>query len=337
MRSKGFELRSRQIAGLMAVLVVSACTEAGPAEPDGSMTLVAFDYLRQALDVMELSSVKRYEIDWKAFREQTLSDATGAETEADTYPAIVAALERLGDGHSFFRQPISEAPAAEGDDPTGALLGEIGYIDVPAFNGGGPDADELAEKYHRLIEGVDTLGVTCRWVVDLRGNTGGNMWPMVAGVGPILGADTVGLFVDPDSVKQWWIYGDGEARLDGEVFAAAVAPYALISPRPYVAVLTDDRTASSGEAVAVAFRKRADARSFGEPTWGVSTANVGFQLSDGAVIFLAVTTMADRLGTVYGGELVPDEVVVGGDKTGDPATDDVLDVAMQWLSERTCA
>lgn len=329
-------MRGRRIAGLVAVLALSACTEPGPAEPDGTMTLVAYDYLQYALDVMELKSVRRNEIDWKTFRERTLSDATGAETWADTYPAIVAALERLGDGHSFFREPVSEAPSAVGDDPTGALLGDVGYLDVPAFNGGGADVDRLAEDYHRLIEGVDTLGVACRWVVDLRGNTGGNMWPMVAGVGPILGVDTVGLFVDPDSVKQWWIYGDGEARLDGTAQAAASDPYTLLSPQPHVAVLTDDGTASSGEAVVIAFRGRPDARSFGEPTWGVSTANQGFQLPDGAVIFLAVTTMADRLGTIYGGELVPDEVIAGGEKTGDPSTDDVLAAAVQWLSERTC-
>lgn len=326
----------RRIAWVMAAFAVSACTEVGPAEPEGSMSPVAYDYLGYALDVMQLQSVRRSVIDWETFRARTLADAAGAETTADTYPAIIGALERIGDGHSFFREPASAASSGVLQPPSVERFGDVGYLDVPAFNGGGPDGYELATEYHRLIEEVDTLGVACRWIVDLRGNTGGNMWPMVAGVGPILGADTVGFFADPDSSTRAWTYADGRASLDDNVYAAADDPYTLSAATPYVAVLTDGRTASSGEAVAVAFRGRPRARSFGEPTWGVSTANAGFQLPDGALIFLTVSTMVDRRGIVYGGRIVPDEFLPGGEKTGDPRTDDVLDAALRWLSSQTC-
>lgn len=320
----------------MAWLAAAACTDAGPAEPDGSMSLVAHAYLEDALDVMESSSVRRHEIDWQVFREETFADAVGAVTTSDTYPAIVAALERLADGHSFFREPVSTLPPTEGDPPAAVLLDGVGYLEVPAFSGGGEDGDSLATRYHELIEGVDTLpSATCRWVVDLRGNTGGNMWPMLAGVGPLLGGGTVGSFADADSVRKAWVYEGGEARLGEMVINAADPTYALMVPRAHVAVLTDGRTASSGEALAVAFRARGDARSFGEATWGVSTANAPFLLRDGAVIFLTVSTMADRSGTVYGEELRPDEPV-SGDKTGDPGSDAVLRAAMDWLSTRSC-
>lgn len=320
----------------MALLAAAACTDAGPAEPEASMSLVARVYLEEALDVMESSSVRRHEIDWTVFREETFADATGARTTSDTYPAIMEALERLGDGHSFFREPVSTAPPAEGEPPAAALLDGVGYLDVPAFSGGGADGDSLAARYHGLIEGVDTLpSTTCRWIVDVRGNTGGNMWPMIAGVGPILGEGTVGAFVDPDSVHASWAYEGGEARLDDVVINAASPAYALSIPGTQVAVLTDGLTASSGEAVAVAFRARGDVRFFGEATWGLSTANAPFLLGDGAVIFLTVSTMADRSGTVYGGELLPDEPVVG-EKTGDPGTDAALRAALEWLSARSC-
>lgn len=322
---------------MMALLAVSACADAGPAEPDDALGLVAAVYLNAALDVMEFNSVRRYEIDWDVFREETLAEASGAQTPADTYPVIERALERIGDGHSFFREPISSAPPVEGDDPLAALLGEVGYLDVPAFFGGGEDGDSLASRYHELIEDVDTLASgVCRWVVDLRGNTGGNMWPMIAGVGPILGQGTVGFFVDPDSIVKAWVYEDGEARIDGDAVNAASPPYELLSTAPRVAVLTDSLTASSGEAVAVAFRARDGARSFGAATWGVSTANAPFLLDDGAVIFLTVSTMADRSGAIYGGKLLPDEVLAG-EKTGDPETDPVLQAAADWLSAQACA
>jgi len=345
-------MRMRHRIWIVAVLAAAAC-DAGPYEPDGPfLGLQAELYLTAALDIMENNSIRKYEIEWPAFREIALDSAyqAAAIDPVDTYPMIVDALERIGDQHSFFR-PAPGTVAAVGPAPVGGsaraapatvapstdlVAPGVGYIDVPEFNGGGAEADSLASTYHRLIEAVDTLGPTCRWVVDLRGNLGGNMWPMIAGVGPVLGEGVVGFFLDPDSVVLPWTYSAGSAEVDGVSLALVPEPYELVWPFPYVAVLTDSLTASSGEAVAVAFRGRPETRSFGGSTWGVSTANSAFPMPDGAVIFLTVSTMVDRLGTVYGGELVPDEPVEGGEKTGDPATDAVLAAAVAWLEAQSC-
>jgi hypothetical protein len=342
-------MRARRFTWILTALTAAAC-DVGPSEPTAPFLGAQAElYLIAALDIMEFNSIKRYEIDWEAFRAEARAEAASvaAVTREDTYPAIVAALERIGDNHSFFRAPdapplaysLAVRQAPERAEPMTDLVAPgIGYVDVPAFSGGGVQGDSLANTYHALIEAVDTLGTSCRWVVDLRGNTGGNMWPMMAGVGPVLGeGDPVGFFVDPDTVSTPWFYSGGQAGFDDQVIAMADVNYELVSPSPYVAVLTDGETASSGEAIAVAFRGRPDARSFGEATWGVSTANAAFPLPDGAVIFLTIATMVDRLGTVYGGALAPDEVVTGGTKTGDPATDAVLGSAVTWLQAQTCS
>jgi hypothetical protein len=342
-------MRSRQRIWILAVLATAAC-DAAPSEPTAPFLGVNAElYLNFALDIMEANSIRKYEIDWESFRAQARTDAENAAAvdPADTYPAIEAALERIGDNHSFFRPPQGPAPAAGAEpaasaplraDPAADLVAPgVGYVDVPPYSGGGTAGDSLATEYHRLIEAVDTLGTSCRWVVDLRGNTGGNMWPMLAGVGPVLGAaDTAGFFVDADSVVTSWFYDAGQAGTgDTLVIAQVDSVYELDFPDPYVAVLTDGETASSGEAIAVAFRGRAGARSFGAATWGVSTANAAFGMPDGAVIFLTVATMADRLGTLYGGKIVPDESV-SGTKTGEPGTDAVLDAALTWLNAQSC-
>ncbi len=87
------------------------------------------------------------------------------------------------------------------------------------------------------------------------------------------------------------------------------APYRLLRDRPKVAVLTDNGIASSGEATFIAFKKRPNSRSFGSATCGLSTANRGFALSDGALLNLTVSVMADRTKTPYGDSVQPDEVV----------------------------
>jgi carboxyl-terminal processing protease len=73
-----------------------------------------------------------------------------------------------------------------------------------------------------------------------------------------------------------------------------------------VAVVTDGNTAGSGEAVAVAFRGRPDARSYGAPTLGFSTGIETAPLPGGLVLNVATSRFADRTGRVYGGPVVPD-------------------------------
>ena len=56
-------------------------------------------------------------------------------------------------------------------------------------------------------------------------------------------------------------------------------------------------------------RGRPQARSFGQPTAGVSTAASTFPLSDGATILLTTSTMSDRTGKRYGARVEPDELI----------------------------
>jgi len=321
---------------LAALLFIGCGDESGTGPGNGEkISATARAYLNAALDIMQGNSINRYKIDWPTFRANAFEEAGPAQTTADTYEAIRFALQALGDHHSFFIPPGGQLqdvvdPPLIFTAPSAKHLGDsIGYVEVSAFSGTTDEANALATGYHRLIEGVDTLGV-CGWVVDLRGNTGGNMWPMVAGVGPIVGEGILGFFVDPDSVVSTWRYVEGKSMLDAATITQASDPYELLSPDPPVAVLTDGRTASSGEATTIAFRGRPDARSFGEPTWGVSTANRAYTLSDGARLVLTVSTMADRTGTLYGEKVIPDEIVEGL-KTGDPATDSPIRSALEWL------
>jgi hypothetical protein len=325
---------------LLLLLSLSCGDDSGtgpPQEPD-SISTAARTYLNQALNIMETNSINRYKIDWPSLRAETFEMAGLAQTTGDTYDAIRYALVALGDNHSFFRSPSGQNlinpwlpnPAASAEGASAKLVEEgIGYVAVSAFSGTSEEAMALAASYHRMIEGVDTLGV-CGWVVDLRGNLGGNMWPMIAGVGELAGEGTLGFFVDPDSVSSEWGYDDGASWIDHTPVTQVESPYALIHPDPPVAVLTDGQTASSGEATTIAFRARPNTRSFGEPTWGVSTANRGFPLSDGAWIYLTVSTMADRTGQLYGEEVVPD-VIVTGPRTGESSTDPPLAEAVGWL------
>jgi carboxyl-terminal processing protease len=318
---------------LVVFCFTAACGGVGPTGPTSPPTgpSSAQAYLERMLDIMQARSINRRTIEWAAFRASVLAQAPGAQTVSDTYPAIRHALDRLDDGHSSYRAATgtfifvpkrSCAPTPAVSPP---LPATIGYVRVSSFNGSGTAAIEFAGAIQNAIRAADRDDLA-GWIVDLRGNGGGNMWPMIAGIGPVLGDGVAGHFIDPDGVTQDWGYAVGAALAVGSVVLQVPDPYRLRRERPRVAVLTDVGVASSGEAVAVAFRERPGTRSFGTPTCGLSTSNESFPLSDGAVLNLTVSTMADRTRRLYGDAIVPDEVV------NDPAV--VVARAVAWLEGR---
>jgi C-terminal processing protease CtpA/Prc len=299
-------------------------------------------YLTEALDIMQTNSLHRESIDWTALRTGTFAVAKHAQTPADTYGAIRFALSRLGDNHSSFFTPDQfeqtlQLTASDNAVPRAKLLSEkIGFIALPGYQGS--DGDEYAANIQKLIREIDSRN-PCGWIVDLRENDGGNMWPMLAGIGPILGEGDLGAFVDSYGQKEIWSYRDGTALLDGQVQTQVNGQaYRLQASSPPVAVLIGVTTASSGEATAIAFRERPNARSFGQFTAGFTTANTPISLSDGALINITSAVDADRTGQIYGERIYPDEVVDDVNQYTFLMDEAIPQPAIDWLmSQPACS
>jgi hypothetical protein len=324
--------RSARYAGWLVLLASVGALACGgrhaPAEPTGPPSGQASAYLDELIGLMQAHSINRLTIDWSGFRTRVFARAAGAQSISDTYPAIQVALDTLGDGHSLYYASTGTVLGAArrvgcGAAGTGtpALPEDVGYVRVPAFSGTAEEATAFANDLQRTITSADRADLI-GWIVDVRGNGGGNMWPMIAGVGPVLGDGVAGYFIDPVGVETAWEYRDGVAWEGGSANQRVAAPYRLRRDRPRVAVLTDNGVASSGEAVVVSFRRRPDTRSFGDRTCGLSTANAPYPLSDGATLNITEAVMADRTRTPYGYSIQPDETV--------PAAQ-VVDRAVAWL------
>ncbi len=322
--------RTLRCVAVAGVLTASACgDDAAPGAPSGGTTGTA--YLNALVDVMQINSVNRLRIDWPSFRAQVLAVTPDAPRPWDTYPAIRVALGLLGDRHSFYRLPGGVSNILNPSFPTDCgvasapvtgVPADIGYVYVGAFSGTGGDV--FAAQIQQRIREQDTDEIR-GWIVDVRRNGGGNMWPMLAGIGPILGMGTAGFFVAPTGTPTRWGYNAQGSFIGASVAQAVSTAYTLRRPDPRVAVLTDKGVASSGEAVVVAFRARGDTRSFGTETCGVPTANNGYNLSDGATLLLTTALDADRTGRTYDSPIAPDEVIA------DPSA--ALQRAIDWLRE----
>jgi carboxyl-terminal processing protease len=248
--------------------------------------------------------------------------------QSDMFPRGIQAIEltfrRRGEAEPrTVRLTRREVPFNEPAAKVRPLAGGLGYVDLPAVAGLPDTFEKDAVAAIRVVDAEPR----CGWVVDLRRNFGGNMWPMIHAIRPILGAATPGYFVSSAGRDA---FSDRYGRAPGE-YAAVYQPK---QPDPPVAVLTSRLTSSSGEALAISFRGRPSTRSFGEATFGVPTSNQSFPLADGAVLVLTTMREADRTGHVYDGPIAPDQVVEIDWTRIESDSDPVLLAAMSWLHDQ---
>jgi len=308
----------------------------------------ALAYAQAALETLRTYSLHRDSANWPALRESLSAALGGASQVSDTYGAI-ARLARQVDPHSGFLTPAeyrsytAERPSPE-TSPAAAraavVEGRFGYLSLPSFLGTGRlRSTAYADALLLALLSQDSLGV-CAWIVDLRSNGGGNCYPMLAGLGPLVGEGTLGYFVHAGGSRSAWQFSPGTffVRNDGGDTTRATSTVSARMRRGVfpVAVLIGSGTASSGEVVATAFRGRRATRFFGQPTAGATTGNRLVRLADGAALNVTSSRFADRTGKTVDGPLVPEEPVAPGQWAG-LTFDPVVQAAVYWLKTlRAC-
>jgi carboxyl-terminal processing protease len=329
MHTRRSALGSLVVVPLLLATLPNPATAQGGVEPTPTMSEGARAYLTEALDSLQAVSMRRATTDWQAVRDSAFLLAAGAQRPDQTYGAIDWALRRV-DRHSGLQ---ARFPWVNPE----LIDGRYGYFRVP-FHPAGAQVS-LADTLQQVLRDLEGRGA-CGWVVDLRLNGGGNVWPMYAGVGPLLGDSVLNIEVVEGRTVSRTVYVEGQAIAVGpsgarEVHASVETPYRMRYADAPVAVLTDGGTASSAEALAIAFRTRSNTRLFGQPTGGYATGNRGVRLPDGANMVVTVDAMRDRMGREYGDPIVPDEVVEMPTGIWPTTTDAVARRAIQWLSAQS--
>jgi carboxyl-terminal processing protease len=316
------------LIGVSLAVGCQAATPAAPTAPSATPSATVTTYLNSIIDLARANSINRQTIDWTAYRNAVFAEAGSAQTIGELMPAIRVAITLLRDGHSSYRsasgttifvalRSCSAPPLVAVSPPS-----NIGTVAVGAFSGTAEQANAYARQIQDAIAARDSEELI-GWIVDLRSNGGGNMWPMIAGLGPILGEGPLGYFLAPTGTETLWEYRNGSSISGTFPVTTVSPPYTLKRPAPRVAVLSDNRIASSGEATLIAFIRRPNTRSFGQPTCGLSTANSTHMLSDGASLTVTTSLMADRAKTPFGDSIPPDELIDDSNRT--------IQRAIEWL------
>lgn len=263
--------------------------------------------------------------EWAATRAAILDAATSATDYAELYPLLEEGAQIAGGRHSSF-VPAGAGPA-DAEPPAQPTVGSVsGITTIVLPEMVSPRAEDLQAYATAVADGIDeSAASTCGWVIDLRGNRGGNMNPMLSGVAALLPDGVALSFVDRSGAATPVTIGPRGAAVAGHI-AVDVGVRKKVTGMP-IAVLQDEWTASSGEAVLAAFRGVAGVRTFGTDSAGYTSANVSHTLFDGATIVLTESLYVDRTGRNYEeGAIAPDQ------KSTDAEAE-----ARAWLGEQGCA
>lgn len=269
-------------------------------------------YVRKAIRIMDKNGLFAEGSEWDAAKEKALGASPVSLEEAQEI--IREAGKVAGGKHTFLKtsKDVTEDAKSTDWDMPSVTIGDdgIAVIKLPPFSGNREEGIKYASA---VLDAVpDTVpGV----VIDLRDNRGGNMYPMIAAVHRFIADDDI-LRFRTRKRTQWIqlpfiIQGTGVDRLS-----------CIECP---VAILTNEWTASSGEATLLCFRGLDYVRVFGCPTAGYASANQPFPLTDGSQLVLTTGCDVARTGETFCDDPIAPDVL----------TEIPLEDALNWIKART--
>jgi carboxyl-terminal processing protease len=299
------------------------------------------DYVDRVLAIIKESALNRKKIDWVSRQKQSNNLVLNAPK--DGYPFLNEILTDLGDNHSHLvKSDLSNtAPVQKistrlqfeqySKSTYCKLLNlgnsKLGYISVRPFYADLDVGKAFANDIQAQISQLDSEAIG--WIVDLRGNTGGQLWPPLAALGPLVGSRVLGKFIREDGTSEWFYNngsvgfrskGDNLIKLKLDSFSSDI-PYS----KP-IALLIDNATGSSAECLVISFKSRPNTVLIGTATSGLSTTCGQFKLPNGDILFLALANVADLSGKVYDKGIEPD---IKTDRSGNINID--FDEAFKWM------
>ena len=260
-----------------------------------------------------------------------------AVDRGDLYARINGLLATLDtDKHSFVMPPVAtgqftSAATARPRVPMFQLVattrGTVLRFVPPPITASTPEAmSAYVQGVYDEAVALPGIRGACALVVDLSEQTGGNGWPPLIAMYPLFG----------DANKARWVERDGnpiplvhrgylESKA-GHDAPGHVNPFASFAADP-LAVLVGAKTASAGEMLLVALMGEARVRTFGQTSYGMSTANMTYTLPDGALFVLTQARSALADGPVFRGGIAPMQPAPKGE-----TADVSLKTAAEWAA-----
>lgn len=295
--------------------------------------------IKKMIREFERNSINKDSIDWKYFEKKVWESAVISKDSA-----VITALTLNGEKHSsYYDQTSKTYLSAEGKEDYNYKKikpfeneENLGYINIFPFINSRKNLDKTLKKGAEYInENLQNIRRQDSkrlkgWIIDLRKNNGGNMWPMLISLTPFLEDEILGHFLIEEKWHEWskqenQIF-DGSSN-QTKKFIDAPLEYKLKNKNLKIAVLINGNTASSGEAAAIALMSNPNVKFFGNNTAGYTTSNSTITLKNNDVLILTSGVMADYTKQEYWNGVKPNFKISG--------TDDLKNEILEWFSQDT--
>ena len=282
-------------ATMLGIVLMTACADADKT------------YVKKAVKLMDKQGLFAVGPEWEAARAEALAAEPQSPDEAKDI--VGKALKVAGGKHSFIlpAENVRENATSECEMPSVSIEQDgITLIKLPHFSGNSSEGN----RYARTV--LDALPDSVPGVVlDLRDNSGGNMYPMIAAVHRLLPDDNIISFrTRKRKMPLSLAYICKGAGVETEK--------PITCP---IAILTNNMTGSSGEATLITFRGLDRVRVFGAPTAGYASANTPFPMPDGSQLVLTTGSDVARTGEEFCDDPIAPDV----------QTDCPMEEALAWL------
>lgn len=311
-------------------------------------------FVDKTLSILQENSLNKNKIDWNALQSDIYGKIQNAESVEEILPIYSYIFEKIGDHHGWLsyknknyrwnrnteqksNKAIKNAVNNYKTVYATMLTKEIAYLRIPGnsdFN-----AKKMDSISNNIIDEIDKINSKKikGWVIDLRLNTGGNMYPMISGISDLIGTQgKLGGFVSSQYQSEGeWFLRDGNLYVDTNKVLEKKKIKKPIKKILPLAVLISGYTASSGEMTAITLIGRKNTKLFGEESAGYTTTNQGFKIDENAGLNVAVGYVIDRTEKIYVENIKPDLEIIGGDNFEDLASDKKIIESLKWLKKRS--
>ncbi|MCB0761675.1 MAG: hypothetical protein KDC12_09140 [Flavobacteriales bacterium] len=307
--------------------------------------------LDSVLLVFEEQSLYADRVNWDTLKVQLHTAAAGAQTLDDLSPVFNLLLETLEDEHArvmyqfqplawystglkpqhtdFDFDELTRIQSEEYGFESGMVVDDIGYIRILGMAPGDEEAKArvIQDSLCSLVEnGAE------RFIVDLRYNTGGTIFPMAEGLSALFEKGTYATAHDLLGENTFdWNFDGGDFYMGG--YSIGLQNGCGGVERAPVVVLLSNYTVSSGEALAIMLKSRPNTHFMGNESGGMITVTNFIQLPGDISVVLSTHYLTDRQNTAYRKYVSAEEhfdFVAGQPLSEDPA----IEGAVEWLSRQ---
>ncbi len=212
---------------------------------------------------------------------------------------------------------------------------KYGYILIPSMNFEDVSLEniqKLSQPYYDKVLEIKQSKKIKGWIVDLRFNSGGNVYPMVLALYDLLGDNSIYGTMDINKKIVSMAKLKKGKYFDNDSITSFIIPKGKRLAKKKVAIITGIVTASSGEITAMAFKGRGNTLFIGEPTMGKTTTNDRRELLFGAYMALTVGYDCDRNGVFYE-QIIPDIKIEKEDNFENMLLDKNVQQAIKYFEE----